>query len=113
MGICLAPRCYPCLCSSQWRHRMWRNHRDRPDDPRTPERETERLARDEYERPRYGSAPHDHGPSSQTEWPAHGRHEYGDGQQSGRNGANVEHILVHDLMIRRMASVDPATSVQD
>src|SRR5689334_24908182 len=61
MGICLAPRCYPCLCSSQWRHRMWRNHRDRPDDPRTVQRETERLARDEYDRPRYGSDQHTYG----------------------------------------------------
>ena len=34
---------------------MWKKNRDRPDDPRTPERETERLARDEYDRPRYGS----------------------------------------------------------
>ncbi|HEV7392091.1 MAG TPA: CBS domain-containing protein, partial [Burkholderiales bacterium] len=34
---------------------MWRNDRDSPDDPRTQERETQRLSRDEYERPRYGS----------------------------------------------------------
>ena len=34
---------------------MWRNDRDRPDDPRTREQETQRLARDEYDRPRYGS----------------------------------------------------------
>lgn len=34
---------------------MWRNDRERPDDPQTRERETERLARDEYERPLYGS----------------------------------------------------------
>jgi hypothetical protein len=33
---------------------MW-NDRDRPDDPRPQERETQRLSRDEYERPRYGS----------------------------------------------------------
>ena len=36
---------------------MWRNDRERPDDPQTRERETQRLSRDEYERPRYGSAP--------------------------------------------------------
>jgi CBS domain-containing protein len=36
---------------------MWGNDRDRPDDPDTPARETRRLARDEYDRPRYGSAP--------------------------------------------------------
>ena len=34
---------------------MWRNDRERPDDPQTRERETQRLARDEYERPLYGS----------------------------------------------------------
>ena len=32
---------------------MWRKDRDRPDDPTTRERETQRLSRDEYERPRY------------------------------------------------------------
>ena len=36
---------------------MWRNDRERPDDPQSRERETQRLARDEYDRPRYGSAP--------------------------------------------------------
>ena len=38
---------------------MWRNDRDRPDDQRTPVRETQRPARDEYDRPRYGSPPAD------------------------------------------------------
>ena len=33
-----------------------RTDRDRPDDPQTRERETQRLSRDEYERPIYGSA---------------------------------------------------------
>jgi CBS domain-containing protein len=36
---------------------MWRNQRDRRDDPLTRERETQRLARDEYERPLYGAPP--------------------------------------------------------
>jgi CBS domain-containing protein len=36
---------------------MWRNDRERPDDPQTRENETERLSRDEYDRPRYGSPP--------------------------------------------------------
>jgi CBS domain-containing protein len=40
---------------------MWRNDRDRRDDPQTPTQETRRLARDEYDRPRYGSAPPDAG----------------------------------------------------
>ena len=35
---------------------MWRTDRDRPDDPQTRERETQRLSRDEYDRPLYGSA---------------------------------------------------------
>src|SRR5687768_4944836 len=34
---------------------MWRNDRERPGDPQTRERETQRLSRDEYERPLYGS----------------------------------------------------------
>ena len=34
---------------------MWRSDRDRTDDPRRDDRETQRLARDEYDRPRYGS----------------------------------------------------------
>lgn len=50
---------------------MWRNDRDRPDDPRTQARETQRLARDEYDRPRYGSTPADFGERSRAEpWPA-------------------------------------------
>jgi CBS domain-containing protein len=40
---------------------MWRKNRDRPDDPRTQERETQRLARDEYDRPRYGSPQNGYG----------------------------------------------------
>jgi CBS domain-containing protein len=36
---------------------MWRNDRERPDDPQTRDRETERLSRDEYERPLYGPPP--------------------------------------------------------
>jgi CBS domain-containing protein len=43
---------------------MWRNSRDRADDPRTLARETERLARDEYDRPRYGSEPNAYGERS-------------------------------------------------
>lgn len=35
---------------------MWRKNRDRPDDPHTQERETQRLARDEYDRPLWQSA---------------------------------------------------------
>jgi CBS domain-containing protein len=40
---------------------MWRNDRDRPDDPRMQQRETQRLARDEYDRPRYGSPQNGYG----------------------------------------------------
>jgi CBS domain-containing protein len=40
---------------------MWINDRDRSDDPRTQERETQRLSRDEYDRPRYGSPENDYG----------------------------------------------------
>ena len=68
---------------------MWRNDRDRPDDPRTPVRETQRLSQDEYDRPRYGSAPHDY-----------------------RVRADLERLRVHELMTRRVASVHPASSVE-
>jgi CBS domain-containing protein len=40
---------------------MWRNDRERPDDPQTRDSETQRLSRDEYDRPRYGSAPPQNG----------------------------------------------------
>jgi hypothetical protein len=91
---------------------MWRNDRDRPDDPRTPERETERLARDEYDRPRYGSAPHHHAPVLRGRWQEHGRHEYAGRQDSDGNASHVEQLRVHQLMTRRVASVHPATSVE-
>jgi CBS domain-containing protein len=51
---------------------MWRNDRDRPDDPRTQQRETQRLARDEYDRPRYGSPQNGYGERPPERDRAHG-----------------------------------------
>jgi CBS-domain-containing membrane protein len=73
---------------------MWRNDRERPDDPRTTERETQRLARDEYDRPRYGSpAPH--------------RDAFPEPPRPG-----LEELRAHELMTRRVMSVHPATPVE-
>jgi CBS domain-containing protein len=73
---------------------MWRNDRDRLDDPATRERETQRLSRDEYDRPRYGS-PHQE--------QAHD--DPGDGH-------NIDELPIHELMTRQVRSVHPATSVE-
>jgi CBS domain-containing protein len=52
-----------------------RNDAGRPDDPRTPQRETNRLDKDEYERPRYASGPVDlDGDGHVREW--HGGSEH-------------------------------------
>ncbi|HYC44799.1 MAG TPA: CBS domain-containing protein [Burkholderiales bacterium] len=90
---------------------MWRYDRDRVDDPRSSERETQRLARDEYDRPRYGSprgapgqdpvSPVQHGTSAQRidrRYPDHGR--------------DLDHVRVHELMTPHVASVHPATCVE-
>lgn len=116
---------------------MWRNNRDRRDDPRTLERETPRLARDEYERPRYGTAPGDRGaPRSGGPWARGGEREPTLRGGEGRTGAapremsdarhpgprprsdselgrppSLESVRAHELMTRRVASVHPATSV--
>jgi CBS domain-containing protein len=63
---------------------MWRSDRDRPDDPRTTERETERLARDEYDRPRYGSQQNHFG-----ERPAADRFEYSGTSDHEPHGRSV------------------------
>jgi CBS domain-containing protein len=98
---------------------MWRNDRNRPDDPQTHERETQRLARDEYDRPRYGSprAPQMIGPDVPD--------RAGRGADSQQHAAppwaqrppeprqrSVEHVPVHELMTRRVATVHPATSIE-
>lgn len=73
---------------------MWRNDRDRLDDPATRERETQRLSRDEYDRPRYGSA-HQEEPYPGPE-----------------DGHNLDEMPIHELMTRQVRSVHPATSVE-
>src|SRR3954453_518418 len=91
---------------------MWRHDCDRPDDPQTRERETQRLARDEYDRPRYGNPPsYSHAPAQQAHW--RGAENYApSGHASGGRAPNVEELRVHELMTRRVASVHPATSVE-
>jgi CBS domain-containing protein len=91
---------------------MWRNDRDRPDDPRTRERETQRLARDEYDRPRYGSAPSDHGRPPQSHWRRAENHASPRGDTYGGRAPGIEELRVHELMTRRIASVHPATPVE-
>lgn len=68
--------------------------RDRRDDPKTQELETERLSRDEYDRPRYGSTPADfvrHATDAQT---------------------SIETMRVHEIMTRRVATEHPDTRVE-
>ena len=92
---------------------MWRNDRDRPDDPRTRERETQRLARDEYDRPRYGSPPpDDYRPAQQAHWRGVENYASPPGYTYGGRAPNVEDLRVHELMTRRVASVNPATSIE-
>ena len=117
---------------------MWRNERDRRDDPRTQDSETQRLSRDEYDRPRYGSTHQgygqrpnepewvhrDHAPDDQRgAWkhtaptanepigtPPGQRNDQGDYPQRGR--PHLDEVRVHELMTRRVTSVHPATSVE-
>jgi CBS domain-containing protein len=80
----------------------------RADDPRSPEHETYRLARDEYERPLY-----------RTEADAAAREEpqlAGTGASSGDEAAapfsSLERMRAEEVMTPRVASVRPATSVE-
>lgn len=116
---------------------MWRPDRDRPDDPIARTHETQRLARDEYDRPRYGSPPS--APRARRE-PAWDRSARGADHQRGEGGAwrdtppgdfsrpphehggepsrdygrarVVDDIRVHEIMTRRVTNVHPATSVE-
>ena len=118
---------------------MWRTNRgDRPDDPQTRERETQRLSRDEYERPLYGAPPQHHGsPPQQNQGTNYARAEWtytpqpsrfrGDPRPPWPQGAQPQEphlnrsggpvhsladIRVHDLMTRRVATVHPASSIE-
>lgn len=116
---------------------MWRTNRDRPDDPQTRERETQRLSRDEYERPLYGAPPQHHGSPPQqnqgtnyarAEWtysPQQGGRFRGDprgpwpqGPQEPRPeraappSGSLADMRAHELMTRRVATVHPASSVE-
>ena len=91
---------------------MWKNERDRNDDPRNHERETQRLARDEYDRPRYA------GPwAKAAQRPPEPRQEVipdhsSAGQPRPPSVRNIDEVRVHELMTRRVTSVHPATSVE-
>jgi CBS domain-containing protein len=120
---------------------MWRTNRDRPDDPQTRERETQRLSRDEYERPLYGAPPQHHGSPPQqnqganyarAEWtytPQQGGRFRGDPRGAWPQGAQphephrdrnrsdgpahgLADVRAHDLMTRRVATVHPASSIE-
>jgi CBS domain-containing protein len=75
--------------------------RDRQDDPQIPERETERLALDEYDRPRYGSGPGDF----TRERASHNGH-------IGPWHSNADSMRVHEIMTPEVTSVHPQTSVE-
>lgn len=101
---------------------MWRKDRDRPDDPPIRERETQRLARDEYERPRYDR------PLAGSERPSTTVHDvqqrptgWDDGVALGTDTPDVQtqartsalnNIKVSEIMTRRVTSVRPTTSVE-
>jgi CBS domain-containing protein len=113
---------------------MWKHDRERPDDPPTRQLETQRLARDEYDRPRYGSPPAAHGAAQHDRgaWaydappprdggvPDHRPHEaqqhspghpaHGSAEQ--HVGRPLDDVRVHEFMTKRVASVHPATSVE-
>lgn len=119
---------------------MWRNDRERPDDPRTRESETLRLARDEYDRPRYGSPPPGAGARSEPAWDRNVRGPHyphaeparwsndapparkaplpqGHGGEPARDydyrrPRDIDEVRVHELMTRRVTNVHPATSVE-
>ena len=81
---------------------MWDHQHDRPDDPRSADLETRRLALDEYERPGYG-------PSSRytrrREGPAAGV------QPRAVQHQGLDRIRVHELMTQPVAAVHPGTPV--
>lgn len=87
---------------------MWKRHRDRPDDPAPEELETARLARDEYERPRYdGPVGEDARVGAERGHSRRSRSPHvGDSPEQGFGD-----LRVHELMTRKVASVHPETSV--
>jgi CBS domain-containing protein len=116
---------------------MWRHDRERPDDPPSPQLETNRLARDEYDRPRYGSPPdahaaprHDHGgwsydaplrENGRAAWNHRHQHQQpqqhspthsAQAQEEQHVGRPLDDVRAHEFMTRRVASVHPATSVE-
>jgi CBS domain-containing protein len=104
---------------------MWKNDRERPDDPQTRERETQRLARDEYERPLYGSpqagspqppsdASHHGSPPRQNQGPSYDRAAWRYRAQPAVStpARTLDDIRAHELMTRRVATVHPASSVE-
>ena len=87
---------------------MWKNNRDRPDDPRTRERETERLSRDEYDRPGYGSPAGEFGPPPRASRGWNAPSGFAPHQQP----RSIDDVRVHEFMTRRITSIHPATSVE-
>jgi CBS domain-containing protein len=85
---------------------MWRNEMERTDDPSSRERETRRLARDEYERPRYGQPAFEGSAAGHWHDNSHGHSE------APRSAPPLHAIRAHEVMTRRVATVHPATPVE-
>src|SRR5687767_5612482 len=87
------------------------SERDRNDDPVRSGWETQRLAREEYDRPRYGSAPGAAGPRPAHPW----RHDALVERERTPHAAaprDLDRVRVHELMTRQVATVQPGTSIE-
>jgi hypothetical protein len=83
---------------------MQNNDGERPDDPRTGDRKTQRLALDEYEHPRY---------SGGERYARRGEHGIAAPYLRASAEADLDRLRVHELMTPSVASVEPATPVQE
>ena len=83
---------------------MQNNDAERPDDPRTGDRKTQRLALDEYEHPRY---------SGGERYARRREHGIAAPYLRASAEADLDRLRVHELMTPSVASVEPATPVQE
>jgi len=90
---------------------MSSDDRERPDDPATRERETQRLARDEYDRPRYGSPQSAAGAAEPQRGP-HTTSRYVEENPGASQRAKLDDVRAEEIMTRRVGSVQPTTSVE-
>src|SRR5688572_29390177 len=90
---------------------MWLRERDRSDDPARAGWETERLARDEDDRPRYRSAPDAAEPEPQQPL----RQEKLTERERVLHRSStreLDRVRVHELMTREVATVQAGTCVE-